>query len=267
MLGRSMAGDHYLKDELYELVRTDRTVFDFLQSGSLDGLWYWDLENLEVEWISPEFWRILGYDPAEKPHLASEWHKVLAPEGRESALERLRRYAEDPNHRYDEIVRYLHADGSAVWLRCRGLVIRDAEGTPTRMLGVHNDVTALQNARVDAERLRTEVEAHQVHESERRSALERLNRDLKRSNTELSTFAFTASHDLKEPLRSVTAYAEILQERIGAELDPTSQRQLARILEGGRRMERLIEDLLELAQAGAAEFLVSNVDLNTCVAA
>ncbi|MDC0535305.1 hypothetical protein OAO18_05765 [Francisellaceae bacterium] len=57
---------HYLEKELHQLIKNDPSVFEFLQSGSLDGLWYWDLENPEIEWMNHRFWELLGYDPAEK---------------------------------------------------------------------------------------------------------------------------------------------------------------------------------------------------------
>ena len=69
--------EHYLKKELYTLVSQDAEIFDFLQDGSFDGLWYWDLQNPEHEWLSPRFWQILGYSAAEKQHLASEWQEII----------------------------------------------------------------------------------------------------------------------------------------------------------------------------------------------
>ena len=48
-----MNKDYYLKTELYEIIQKDSTIFDFLQENSLDGIWYWDLENPENEWLSP----------------------------------------------------------------------------------------------------------------------------------------------------------------------------------------------------------------------
>ena len=57
---------NYLEKELYELIRTDNSIFTFLQSGSLDGIWYWDLENPENEWMSERFWTTLGYDPKKE---------------------------------------------------------------------------------------------------------------------------------------------------------------------------------------------------------
>ena len=52
--------EHYLKSELYALVQSAPEIFDFLQSGTLDGMWYWDLDNPENEWMSPRFWEVFG---------------------------------------------------------------------------------------------------------------------------------------------------------------------------------------------------------------
>lgn len=57
---------NYLQQELYNLIKTDDLIFDFLQEGSLDGIWYWDLEKPENEWMSPKFWTTFGYEPSEK---------------------------------------------------------------------------------------------------------------------------------------------------------------------------------------------------------
>ena len=47
----SSAEPHYLKTELYQLVQEDDSIFEFLQNGSLDGLWYWDLAKPGEEWF------------------------------------------------------------------------------------------------------------------------------------------------------------------------------------------------------------------------
>ncbi len=137
--------DHYLKRELYELIQHDPSVFDFLQAGSLDGLWYWDLETPEHEWMNSAFWELMGYDPAEKKHLTLEWQNLIHPDDLKVALDNFRLHCENPEHPYDQIVRYRHKDGSTVWVRCRGLAIRDSSGKPIRMLGAHNDLTKIMN--------------------------------------------------------------------------------------------------------------------------
>jgi len=47
---------HYLKDELYRLIRSDDSILNFLQAGSLDGLWYWDVENPEEDRLKAYSW-------------------------------------------------------------------------------------------------------------------------------------------------------------------------------------------------------------------
>ena len=61
---------HYLEKELYEKIRQDASIFMFLQDAALDGVWYWDLENPEHEWLSKKFWKTFGYDPSKKEHLS-----------------------------------------------------------------------------------------------------------------------------------------------------------------------------------------------------
>lgn len=150
--------ENYLKRELYDLVNSDADVFEFIQSGSLDGIWYWDLVNPENEWMSPKFWETLGYDPNEKAHLAKEWQDIIFEEDLAVATENFIKHCADPNHPYDQIVRYRHKSGSVVWIRCRGLAIRDSNGVAVRMLGAHTDITTLKEAEREILRLTEEYE-------------------------------------------------------------------------------------------------------------
>lgn len=138
--------EHYLKQELYSLVKNSDSIFEFLISGSLDGIWYWNLENPVDEWMSPRFWEVLGYDPKDKKHLSSEWQDIINQDDLKIAIENFQLHCDDPQFPYDQIVRYKHRDGSTVWIRCRGIAIRDENGKAVRMLGAHNDVTSLKNA-------------------------------------------------------------------------------------------------------------------------
>jgi PAS domain S-box-containing protein len=138
--------DHYLKKELDNLVKSDSDIFSFLEASSLDGIWYWNLEKPEDEYMSPNFWKLFGYDPDEKEHLASEWQDMINPDDLKTATDNFNKHIQDPTHPYDQVVRYRHKDGSTIWVRCRGMAVRDKDGTPTRMLGAHNDYTAVKKA-------------------------------------------------------------------------------------------------------------------------
>ena len=189
---------HYLQRELYDLQRADNKIFEFLQQGALDGVWYWNLENTEEEWMSPQFWLTMGYDPTKRAHLSTEWQDLIHPDDLELALENFRAHLNDPNHPYDQIVRYAHANGSTVWVRCRGLIIRDEDGVPRRMLGVHTDVTALKQRERDLEQREQELlEAQQT----------------------LQRFIMRHTHDMRNPLHAL----KLMLENIQAQMDPLTQ--------------------------------------------
>ena len=65
--------------ELFELVRAEPAVFNFIQHQLLDGVWYWDLEAPEREWVSPRFWQTLGYAPDQVPPAPGAWRDPGAP--------------------------------------------------------------------------------------------------------------------------------------------------------------------------------------------
>ncbi|MEM6303728.1 MAG: PAS domain-containing protein [Pseudomonadota bacterium] len=145
------AEKHYLEVELEELIQNDPSIWKFIRESSLDGVWYWDLENPEAEYMSPEFWRNFGFDPATKEHLASEWQDLIFPEDLKLATENFEKHLADPSYPYDQVVRYRRADGEVSWVRCRGVAVRDKAGKPIRLLGAHNDITDQKQQEVAAQ--------------------------------------------------------------------------------------------------------------------
>lgn len=150
---------NYLEAELEELLQNDYSIWKFIREGALDGFWYWDLENPEHEYMSPEFWKTFGYDPADKEHLSAEWQDLINQDDLETAKENLARHLADPNHPYDQVVRYRCADGSTAWVRCRGVAVRNPDGKPIRLLGAHNDITHQVQKERETQVVREELEA------------------------------------------------------------------------------------------------------------
>jgi light-regulated signal transduction histidine kinase (bacteriophytochrome) len=133
-------------------------------------------------------------------------------------------------------------------------ISRSSLDTPEGTITIHaiRDVTDRKKAEEEIRQLNSRLEQKVI---ERTAALTR-------SNEELRQFAYVVSHDLKEPLRTVSTFSQLLEERLGDNLDSESKEFVTYILSSVKRMSDLIDDLLAYASLDAGEARGKPVDLN-----
>ena len=123
---------------------------------------------------------------------------------------------------------------------------------------------ALKNKQKEIEQLTKENEL-QSQLLEKTDQIEIKNRELTSMNEDLRQFAYIASHDLKEPLRMISSYAQILLRLYGDKFDENARSYFGYMTEGVTRMNGLLEDLLKYATVGRNEEEVEEIEMDYVV--
>ncbi|HST66792.1 MAG TPA: ATP-binding protein [Mycobacteriales bacterium] len=102
----------------------------------------------------------------------------------------------------------------------------------------------------DVEAMRRQIVTEFTALRDARDRLDQKTQELERSNTELEQFAYVASHDLQEPLRKVASFTQLLERRYKGQLDERADQYIAFAVDGAKRMQVLINDLLSFSRVG-----------------
>jgi signal transduction histidine kinase len=118
----------------------------------------------------------------------------------------------------------------------------------------------------DVESMRRRIIAELDTVNRARAQLEEQTLDLQRSNAELEQFAYVASHDLQEPLRKVASFTGMLQHRYQGQLDERADQYIEFAVDGAKRMQRLINDLLAFSRVGRVGATAAVVEMDVVAA-
>lgn len=195
--------------------------------GTGDGMWDWNIDKNEMI-FSDRFKELLGYAPDEMLSNFDAWANRLHPDDKEKTLAALNKHIKSKPV-YEAEYRLMMKSGEWHWFLMKGMKLFNEDGHATRVAGSLSDITWVKKA-----------------SSEREALIE----SLVRSNAALDDFAYVASHDLKAPLRVIDNASSWLEEDLSDRLDEDSKENLTLLRNRTKRMEKLLDDLLEYSRVG-----------------
>jgi PAS domain S-box-containing protein len=215
--------------------------FRNLATNIQEAFWVSDPRTSTLLYINPAFERIWGVARAALYKNARLWSEAIVPEDRERVQ---KSYVEKAiAGAYDETYRIAQPDGTLRWIRDRGWPVHDEKERFEYVVGIAEDITQVRLAQDALAALNADLE-HRVED--RTQALAEVNR-------ELDAFAYSISHDLRAPLRTMQGYAEALLEDFGEGLPPEGRHYTRRISAAATRMEDLIADILAYSRLAKDE--------------
>ncbi|OIB56341.1 ATP-binding protein [Natrialba sp. SSL1] len=205
------------------------------------GGWEINVATREVFWTDHIF-ELLEVDADEEPSL-----EEILTMFHEADQQRIRNAVEgllDSGDPFDIEARVRTDSGETRWLRLRS-ASEIGDDTATSIRGAAQDIT---------------------DRKQREQRLEELIDDLEESNSRLEQFAYAASHDLQEPLRMISSYLQLIEQRYAADLDGDGEEFLEFAIDGSERMRNMIQGLLKYSRVETRGEPLEPVDLDAVFA-
>jgi PAS domain S-box-containing protein len=264
---RSGATDYVLKTNLHRLAPVLERAFSerreqrrrsaaemryrLVTEAVFDAVWDWDVPADRIEW-SQGLGTLFGYRLEDAGGRGDWWLERVHPDERAAIEQGVYAAINGSGSIWEAEYRFRRADGTYASVIDRAYLQRNEAGRAVRLVGAMMDITDRKRAESELRQLTADLEQRVA----RRTA------ELEASNRELEAFTYAVSHDLRAPLRAIESFGAALLEDCGERLDDTGRRHLERIRRAGRRMSRLVDDLLILSRVTRQPMQQEEVDLS-----
>ncbi len=211
------ARDRALKAEAHS--RENQRIYRAIGESIPFGIWICDAQGRN-QYTSESLLKLTGM--AQQQFSGLDWTRALHPEDEQRIVTQWQECVKSEGV-WDAEMRYRGVDGKYHPVLARGVPVRDDNGRIISWAGINLDIGRLKDTE---------------------AALQRQAEELRRSNGDLEQFAFVASHDIQEPLRTVNTYTELLLRKLDTSRSPEIAEYAAFVRDGVSRTESLIRDLL-----------------------
>jgi PAS domain S-box-containing protein len=222
-------------EESQEVLRLSEARFRRMFEMDLIGIVFWDKQGNFLD-VNDLFLEIVGYTREDWANGGINWIALTPPEYRAKDAEKIAEMDETGIFTpYEK--EYYRKDGSRVPILLAGAVL---DGFTDRGVSYVLDITNLKKVQQE---------------------LEQRARELARSNEELEQFAYIASHDLQEPIRTMAGFANLLEKKYKDKLDTDAHDFIGFIVDAADRMKKLITTLLEYSRVNTRGTAFTEVDV------
>ena len=233
------------RKQMEEARKVSETRYRRLFETALDGILILDADTAQITDVNPFLVEVLGY--SHEDFLGKKLWEIGAFKNTKLAKAAFSELQNTGYIRYEDLP-----------LQTKDGRLMDVEFVSNVYLVNHHSVIQC-NIRDITQRRRAEEAL-----ADRTVHLERLNRELVALNADLDDFTHVASHDLQEPLRTLTAFSDLLRKDLGESLPERAAKDLGFITDAAKRMQALIKDLLVLSRAGRVAKKREKVSLSEC---
>jgi PAS domain S-box-containing protein len=226
-----------------EEVKAVRSLIEETEELLQLGSWTYTIADQKISWTKG-LYQLFEFNQEDLPAITYDFYvELISAEdivSFENALQKAIRTRSGFEQEYQVKTR----TGASKIVSTKAKVVCNAEGNPSKVVGITRDITILRN-----------------FERER----ERSIRELNRSNKELEEFAYIASHDLQEPIRKISTFGERLKAKFADKLGTDGSLYLERIMASAENMRMLIDNLLEFSRTTRSSYAFEWINLQEVI--